>query len=123
MRTKLAGRFLAVVAILAFLAPVSCGRAGGGNGGQGSDEAGPKVYIGKIKSGFMGVGGEHTGWMLLRDRKDGPDLEADVSGVLARAKELDGTKVKAVGTLYERAYVERGTVEILKIASLQPVPQ
>lgn len=122
MRRKLSGSVLAALAVLALLAAVSCGPAGGGSGDQGGNEADPRVYIGRIKSGFMGAGGEHTGWMLLRDRKDGPDLEADVSGVLARAKELDGTKVKAIGTIYQKAYVERGTVEILKIESLQPAP-
>ena len=88
----------------------------------GEEQASIKVYTGRIKSGFVGAGGEHTGWMLLRGGKE-PDLEADPSAVMARAKELDGTQVKASGTLYEKAYVERGTVQILKIESLTPVQQ
>src|SRR5262245_40659133 len=117
MRTRIRGQVLTTLAVLVLLAAAgACGRAGGGAGGD--EETEPRVYIGRSKSGFMGAGGEHTGWMLLRDRKEGADLEADVSGVLARAKELDGTKVKAIGTIYEKAYVERGTVQILKIESL-----
>lgn len=121
MRTTISAKVLAVLAVFALLASVSCGKAGN-SAGSGDDETGTKVYIGKIKSGFMGVGGEHTGWMLLRGGKD-PDLEADVSGVLARAKELDGKKVRAIGTIHEKPYVERGNVKILKIDSLQPVPE
>jgi hypothetical protein len=107
-----------LIFLLLFFAVVSC-RSGGIAGGE---EESVKVYTGRIKSGFMGAGGEHTGWMLLRGGKQ-PDLEADVSAVMARAKELDGTKVKASGSFYEKAYVERGTVRILKIETLSPAPR
>ena len=115
------GAALALVALLA--AGVGCGRAGGGPEAPGGDGDSDKVItVGTIKSGFVGGGGEHTGWMLLRGGKE-PDLEADVSGVLGRAKELEGTKVRVSGTLYEKSYVERGKVRILKIETLQPVPE
>ena len=123
MRTTVPTRTLAALSLLALLATAgSCGRAGGGAQSQGGGEGDKVITIGKIKSGFVGGGGEHTGWMLLRGGKE-PDLEADVSGVLGRAKELDGTKVRVSGTLYTKDYVERGQVTILKIETIQPVPQ
>jgi hypothetical protein len=120
MRKTISGGVLAAAAVLLLLAAASCGPAGGGAREEVGGEA--QIYTGKLKSGFVAGGGEHTGWMLLRGGKE-PDLEADVSAVLSRAKELEGTKVKARGTFYEKVYVERGAVKILKIDTLQPAPQ
>lgn len=109
---------LALIIALGALGLAAC-RAGST---AGEEPAEKKVYTGTIKSGFVGAGGEHTGWMLMRGGKD-PDLEVDVSAVLSKAKELDGTKVRASGTMIEKAYVERGTVPILQIETLQAAPQ
>ena len=108
---------LAGLAALGVLAAAGC-REGSAAGEQPGETM---VATGVLKSGFVGIGGEHTGWMLKRDGKE-PDLEADVSAVLARAKELDGTRVRASGAMYEKAYVERGTVQIFRIEALQPAP-
>ena len=124
LKTMAAVTLLASLALVAASSTVSCGRAGSGSaeGGGGGEEGSRVITVGRIKSGFAGVGGEHTGWMLLRGGKD-PDLEADVSAVLGRARELDGTKVRVSGTLYAHDYVERGKVQILKIETLQPVTE
>ena len=123
LKTMAAVTLLALLVLAAASSTVSCGRAGSGSAeGGGGEEGGRVITVGRIKSGFAGVGGEHTGWMLLRGGKD-PDLEADVSAVLARARELDGTKVRVSGTLYAHDYVERGKVLILKIETLQAAPE
>lgn len=74
---------------------------------------------GTLKSGYMGIGGEHTGWVILApDAHGGPreqQVEVDVSKVRAAAKERDGKAVQAFGVFTEKRYVERGVTAIFVI--------
>lgn len=80
------------------------------------------VLLGTLKSGFMGIGGEHTGWVIQpADDKERPQ-ETDVSGVMDTAKPLDGKKVRATGTMVEKKYVERGLVKIFKVTKIEAAP-
>ena len=75
---------------------------------------------GTLKSGFSGIGGEHTGWVIQpADDKQKPQ-ETDISAVADAAKSLDGKKVHATGTLVDKKYVERGLVKIFKVSKLEP---
>lgn len=68
---------------------------------------------GTLRSGFMGIGGEHTGWALLDG--DGPgakQTEVDVSRVRDAARAADGRRVTLVGRWVEKRYVERGVARV-----------
>lgn len=68
---------------------------------------------GTLKSGFMGIGGEHTGWALVGG--DGPgakQTEVDVSRVRDAARAADGKRVTLFGRWVEKRYVERGVTRV-----------
>ncbi len=68
---------------------------------------------GTLRGGFMGIGGEHTGWALLDG--DGPgakQTEVDVSRVRDAARAADGRRVTLVGRWVEKRYVERGVTRV-----------
>jgi hypothetical protein len=68
---------------------------------------------GTLRSGFMGIGGEHTGWALLDG--DGPgakQTEVDVSRVRDAARAAEGRRVTLVGRWVEKRYVERGVTRV-----------
>ena len=75
---------------------------------------------GTLRSGFMGIGGEHTGWALLDG--DGPgakQTEVDVSRVREVAKAADGRRVTLVGQWMEKRYVERGPTRIFSVDRIE----
>ena len=74
---------------------------------------------GTLKSGFAGIGGEHTGWVILVPDEGGgsreKQIEVEVSKVAAMAKVKDGQPVTAEGAFVEKRYVERGVTRIFVI--------
>ena len=78
---------------------------------------------GRLKSGFAGIGGEHTGWVMMVPDPDGGDrekqVEVDVSKVRAAAKVNDGQPVTAHGAYIEKRYVERGPSLIFVVERFQ----
>jgi len=84
----------------------------------GGDET-SKGYTGVLKGGFVGVGGEHTGWMLVTGPGDA-GLEVDLSKVMTQAKQLEGKRVTLFGRMREKSYVERGKVKILEVERISP---
>lgn len=79
------------------------------------------TYIGTLRGGMVGIGGESTGWMLqgAGDGR-GAGMDLDVSRVQGRAQELEGQSVIVRGHVEERRYVERGTVKVLIAESINP---
>lgn len=73
--------------------------------------------LGVLRGGYMGIGGEHTGWVLKPSDDGVPATEVDVTKVFKDAAALDGSRVRITGTLITKKYVERGPVEVL-VASL-----
>lgn len=76
--------------------------------------------IGTLRSGFMGIGGEHTGWALLDG--DGPgakQTEVDVSRVRDAARVSDGKRVTLSGQWVEKRYVERGPSRIFSVDRIE----
>jgi hypothetical protein len=68
---------------------------------------------GTLQSGFMGIGGEHTGWALLDGEGPGAkQTEVDVSRVREAARAADGKRVTLVGRWVEKRYVERGVTRV-----------
>jgi len=92
---------------------------GGGSGGQAlddaaqddADDADDARHVGFLVGGLMGIGGEHTGWMLRRD--DERALEVDVSAVRDEATRLEERRVSIQGEVIEKQYVERGPTPVL----------
>lgn len=77
-------------------------------------------HEGILESGFVAIGGEHTGWMLHRTGAD--DVMIDVDRVAERARELDGRAVRVCGRIVERDYVERGRIPVLVAELIEPAP-
>lgn len=77
------------------------------------------TFIGTLRGGMMGIGGEHTGWVLqgLDDGRGG-GMMVDVSGVRDAAQGLEGQAVTIRGRVEERRYVERGVVKVLIAESI-----
>jgi len=82
-----------------------------------------KQLVGRLQSGFAGIGGEHTGWVMMVPDPDGGDrekqVEVDVSKVRAAAKVNDGQPVTAHGEFIEKRYVERGPTMIFVVERFQ----
>jgi hypothetical protein len=78
---------------------------------------------GTLKSGFAGIGGEHTGWALMVGKGVGAasvkQIEVDVSRVREAAKAADGKPVKVSGGYVEKRYVERGVTKIFVIERIE----
>lgn len=82
------------------------------------------TFTGTLRAGMMGIGGEHTGWVLegAGDGRGG-GLMVDVSRVRDEARALEGRSVVIRGHVEDRRYVERGTVKVLIAASISPQEQ
>jgi hypothetical protein len=72
---------------------------------------------GTLRSGFMAIGGEHTGWELHGDEVR--RLEVDVTAVQPEAIRNDGRRVTITGRMIERRYVERGATRILMAEQIE----
>lgn len=78
--------------------------------------------LGVLRGGYMGIGGEHTGWVLKPSEDGLPAIEVDVSKVFKDAATLDGSRVRITGVFITKKYVERGPVEILVASAIERVP-
>lgn len=76
-----------------------------------------KDYSGVLTTGFVGIGGEHTGWVLA-GAPDG-DYEVDVSAIAEEAAALQGQKVVITGRLVSKDYLERGPTFVLMAESIR----
>jgi ABC-type amino acid transport substrate-binding protein len=89
---------------------------------EGAAQSRKETFEGVLKSGYVGIGGEHTGWMLLPPAP-AAGFEIDISKVVAQAKALDGKPVLVTGRLEDKTYIERGHVKILVAEILAAKPQ
>jgi hypothetical protein len=80
------------------------------------------TFTGTLQSGVVGIGGEHTGWILSGDGATG-GIEVDVSRVRDEARANDGKRVTITGRMSERNYTERGKVPVLVADSIAAVPK
>ena len=79
-------------------------------------------FTGRLQSGVMGIGGEHTGWVLAGDGASG-GIEVDVSKIKEEAKANDGKRVTITGRMVEKNYTERGKVSVLVAESIKAAPK
>ncbi len=91
-------------------------------GDKPGDSAQNVTRIGVLRGGYMGIGGEHTGWILKASEDGVPAIEVDVTKVFKEAAALDGSRVRITGTLITKKYVERGPVEVLVASAIERVP-
>jgi len=82
----------------------------------------PTTFTGTLQSGVMGIGGEHTGWILVGDGEAG-GIEVDVSNVKQNARDLAGKRVTITGKMGERNYTERGKIAVLVAESIVEAPK
>ena len=75
---------------------------------------------GTLESGWVGIGGEHTGWVLRPDGDPESTVEIDVACCDAEALQLDGSRVTASGYWTDKPYVERGRVRIFVAEQIAP---
>ena len=79
---------------------------------------------GTLESGWLGIGGEHTGWILRRDGdSDAAPVEVDVACCKTVAAELDGVRVMIFGRWTDKQYVERGSVRIFVADRISPAAE
>jgi hypothetical protein len=78
------------------------------------------VLSGTLQGGMMGIGGEHSGFVL-----DDASIELDLSEV-ENAADLAGQKVKLQGHFDIKQYVERGPTPVFRVtaakAASDPAP-
>jgi len=78
---------------------------------------------GTLRSGFAGIGGEHTGWALVVGKGVGAakvsQIEVDVSGVKEAARAADGKPVTIAGTYQNRKRVERGMTRVFVVERIE----
>jgi len=86
------------------------------------DSSAPTTFTGTLHSGVLGIGGEHTGWILAGDGEAG-GIEVDVSQLRDAARQNDGKRVTISGKMIDRNYTERGKVPVLMAESIQPAPK
>ena len=80
--------------------------------------------VGTLESGWLGIGGEHTGWILRRDDDSDPSpVEVDVACCRSTAAELDGVRVMIFGRWTDKQYVERGSVRVFVADRITPAAQ
>lgn len=65
----------------------------------------------------MGIGGEHTGWVLEVSPKD--KIEVDVRSVAQAAHQHQGRRVRVTGNMVTKQYVERGPTPILVASKIE----
>ena len=82
----------------------------------------PTTFTGRLQSGVVGIGGEHTGWILAGDGSSG-GIEVDVSRVRDAASANDGKRVTIKGRMAEKNYTERGKVQVLVAESINAAPK
>jgi hypothetical protein len=99
---------------VAALSVLACARAPAG------DRDATVAVEGTLRAGLVGIGGEHTGWLV--ERPGAPPVEVDVSAVRADAERLAGRRVRVVGRTVTRAYVERGPTPVLAAETIAPRP-
>ena len=90
--------------------------------GEGGTPAAPTTFTGTLQNGVMGIGGEHTGWILVGDGETG-GIEVDVSKVTRIARDLAGKRVTITGRMSERNYTERGKTPVLVAESIVEAPK
>ena len=125
-------RFIAAIANATFVAMATLALTGCEAGGPVSpinpvaEPPPPSMprFVGILRSGMVGIGGESTGWALERDQTDAADtapatVEIDVQKVREAAKAFNDRRVIVTGTFVDRKYVERGTVPILVATELR----
>ena len=83
------------------------------------DAGAPTTFTGTLQSGVVGIGGEHTGWIIAADGGAG-GFEVDVSKVREAARANDGKRVTIVGKVINRNYTERGKVPVIVVDSIKP---
>ncbi len=117
---------MAVLAVSLCSLGVGCvadGPADGGATPPAQESSAMERLTGTLKSGFAGIGGEHTGWALVVGKGIGnqnvKQIEADVSGVYAAARAADGKSVTLVGRYIEKKYVERGVTKIFVVDRIE----
>jgi hypothetical protein len=79
-------------------------------------------FTGRLQSGMMAIGGEHTGWILAGDGQSG-GIEVDVSRVKDQAKANDGKRVTISGRMTDKNYTERGKTSVLLAESIVAAPK
>ena len=82
----------------------------------------PSTFTGMLQNGVMGIGGEHTGWILVGDGEAG-GIEVDVSSVTQIARDLAGKRVTIKGRMSQRNYTERGKTPVLIAESIAEAPK
>ena len=83
------------------------------------DAGGPRTFTGTLQSGVVGIGGEHTGWIIASDGGAG-GMEVDISKVREDARANDGKRVTITGKVINKNYTERGNVQVLVADSIKP---
>lgn len=117
------------MALAVTLCAIGVGCASDGAADNGGDNPPPQEspsverLTGTLKSGFAGIGGEHTGWAMVVGKgigdKNVKQIEVDVSKVRADAKAADGKQVTISGHYVEKKYVERGMTKIFVIDRIE----
>jgi hypothetical protein len=79
-----------------------------------------QVVVGMLSGDVAAIGGETTGWRIVDDK--GTAQEVDVSAVRDQAKKLDGKRVRIVGTIITKQYVERGPTKVLAAQRIETAP-
>lgn len=110
-------------AVVGMLCAIGAGCAGDGSARTDDPPAqeipAMEQISGTLKSGFAGIGGEHTGWALMVGKGVGTasvkQIEVDVSRVRDAAMAADGKPVTISGSYIEKRYVERGVTKIFEI--------
>ena len=76
-------------------------------------------YTGEFLSGRIAVGGETTGFALRYRAADGSakTIDLEIKPDMARPFK-SGARVRVTGTLTQREYVERGSVEVLLVRTI-----
>jgi hypothetical protein len=97
------------------LVAIAVGLSGWGAVGADTPTTGPatrQTFTGKLVSGQMAIGGEHTGWSLV-DAAGKELYEVDVRAVVAQAHAARNHTVSIQGHLETRHRVERGETTVL----------
>jgi hypothetical protein len=71
--------------------------------------------VGMLRGGIMGIGGEHTSFILTRDGK--PDAEIDLTAI-KDADRFVGKRVSVSGRWVDKKYIERGTVSVFVVQTI-----
>ena len=86
---------------------------------ESQDVGAPTTFTGTLHSGVVGIGGEHTGWIIASDGGAG-GFEVDISRAREAARANDGKRVTITGKVINRNYTERGKVPVIVADSIKP---